>query len=329
MTTVIALAKRALTACSTRDGFIAGTHHFVDLWARDSLFAAWATSDPVTVNTFFRFQRSDGAIPYRIFRRHGHVWPNFHSVQSGGFVPDGGLMAVIAATRFGKRFQHDIDKALIYYKHRFEDQLISEWFQCEWADAVLKVGKTLYTNVLYWKATGDSTIKKKINETFWNGEFFADWVDYKRQDYFASHPNMLAIVWGLATQKQAESILRFARKHCWNGWALRSNVPHYPWWRIPIQNHLVGLSDYCNGLYWLQPGILYAVSLKKTGSHREANAALRSIGEKIIEFNGVFEVYEKSGHPVRRLLYRSEEPFAWSAGLFLWAHSIIVQNKKQ
>lgn len=327
MTTAIAIAKRVLDACVTNDGIIAGTHHFVDLWARDSLFAAWATHDPKTVETFFRFQRRDGAVPYRIFRRCGCLWPNFRSVQSGGFVPDGGLMAVIAAKQHGKRFRHNIDKALRFYAHRFGDNLISEWFQCEWADAVLKVGKMFYTNLLYWKATGDTRVKRLLNETFWNGQYFADWVDYKRQDYFASHPNMLAIVWGLANRKQAESILRFAKKYCWNGWALRSNHPGYPWWRIPVQNHLVGLSDYHNGLLWLQPGILYAVALYKTGAQKEANIVFENISKKIEEYDGVYEVYEKNGKPVRRLFYRAEEPFAWSAGLFLWADSII--RKKQ
>lgn len=314
------IAKRELAQCVTPDGIIAGRHHFVDLWARDSLFAAWAVGEPKTVETFFRFQRGDGAIPYRIFRRFGRLWPNFRSVQSGGFVPDGGLMAVIAAKQYGRRFQHNIDKALGFYTHRFGDNLILEWFQCEWADAVLKVGKTLYTNLLYWKATGDKKIKDKINETFWNGEFFADWVDWRRQDYFASHPNMLAIVWGLATQKQAESILRFTGEYCWNGWTLRSNYPRYPWWRIPVQNHLVGLSDYHNGLLWLQPGILYAVALQKTGAKKEANIVFENISKKIEEYNGVYEVYEKNGKPVRRLFYRAEEPFAWSAGLLIWAY---------
>lgn len=302
------------------EGFLAGLHHFVDLWARDSLFVAWSVGDRSTIETFFRFQRKDGAIPYRIFRRFGRLWPNFRSLQSGGFVPDGGLMVIIAAKKYGKKYKKQIDKARDFYTTKFGNDLISEWFQCEWADAVLKVGKTLYTNVLYWKATEDKKIKKKINETFWNGEFFADWVDYKRQDYFASHPNMLAIIFDLATRNQAQSILQYAKKHCWNGWTLASNFPRYPWWRIPIQNYFVGMRDYANGMVWLQPGILYAVALHKVGQKQEASHVFKKISEKIIEYNGVYEVYEKNGAPVRRFFYKSEHPFAWSAGLFVWAY---------
>src|SRR5512135_3468457 len=93
------IAKKALEACTTPDGIIAGTHHFVDLWARDSLFASFgapAADAERTIETFLRFGRPDGMIPYRIFRRAG-LFANFRSVQSGGLVPDGGLMAVIAA----------------------------------------------------------------------------------------------------------------------------------------------------------------------------------------------------------------------------------------
>ncbi len=43
------------------------------------------------------------------------------------------------------------------------------------------------------------------------------------------------------------------------------------------------------------------------------------MAEKIVEYENVHEVYEKNGKPVRRALYVSEVPFAWSAGLFVKA----------
>ena len=127
-------ARHALQQCSTSQGIIAGTHHFVDLWARDSLFATFgsdASSAKTTIGTFLKFQRNDG--------------------------------------------------------------------------------KTLYTNILYWRALGDlgeklkqQVIGQKIRDTFWNGRYFSDWTDWKRQDYFASHPNMLAIVFGLTNTTETK-----------------------------------------------------------------------------------------------------------------------------
>ncbi len=325
-------ARRALDQCVRREGIIAGNHHFVDLWARDSLFATFGAdvqSAQRTIKTFLRYQRRDGLIPYRIFRRGGMLVPNFRSLQSGGLVPDGGLMTMIATGQLRDKtflYKHalQIQKSIGWYRRTYGHGLIAEWFQCEWADAVLKVGKTLYTNVLYWTATRDVHIKQKINDTFWNSDYFADWADWKRQDFFASHPNMLAIVFDLATKDQSKKILAYAKKHCWNGWALQENYPAYPWWRIPIQNYLAGMGDYHNrGVIWLQPTILYAVALKKTGKIKEARDVFGKISEKIVEHRGVYEIYEKNGKPVRRLFYQAEHPFAWSSGLYLWAQQQI------
>lgn len=322
------IATNDVTACVVDSGITAGTRHFVDLWARDSLFAAFGAPPELaktTIETFLKFQRDDGLIPYRIFRRGNMLLPNFRSIQSGGIVPDGGLMTIIAAQQFKNKYRKQVQRARAWYKNTFGDGLIFEWFQCEWADAVLKVGKTLYTNVLYWEATKSPGIRAKINETFWNGRYFADWVDYRRQDYFASHPNMLAIIFGLATKNQAENILTVA-KTCWQGFTLHSNLPAYPFWRIPVQNYLVGIPDYHNGCLWLQPGILYAVALHKYGRVAEAKKVLGAVAGKIVEYNGVYELYEKNGRPVRRLFYKAEHPFAWSAGLFLWARNVIYNR---
>lgn len=347
------IAKKALRACVTRDGVVAGTHHFVDLWARDSLFAtlganASGMSDmsKKTIETFLRFQRDDGLIPFLIrrsalslgkyFGRHTYYdtpRAQFRSSQSGGVVPDGGVMTIIAAyalddKQFLQKHEQQLRHAIGWYKKKFGEDLITEWFQCEWADGVLKRGETLYTNILYWKALGDmgltqkqAAIGKLIRESLWNGAYFADWKGVFRHDYFASMGNLLAIIFGLTTRKESASIVSYIKEHCVSEFTVETNDPKYPYWRIPIQNYLVGLSDYHNrGCLWLQPGILYATALAKTGSKDEARARLLTIAEKIVEYNGVYEVYEKNGTPVDRFFYRSEEPYAWSAGLYLWAY---------
>ena len=368
------LAIQALLTCDTSLGFAAGTHHFVDLWARDSLFATFGANvsgmsrrSKMTISSFLTHQRSDGLIPYLVLRSrmtigkyfHKHSYyktpvPHFRSNQSGGIVMDGGLMAIIATrayvdssgdTRFLKENYTKLEHALVWYWKKFHTGMIREWFLCEWADAVLKIGNTLYTNVLYWKALGDMSwmakkLKKKaesdmyrvwqgkiyilVQQKFWNGVFFADWIDYARHDYIATHANMLAITFGLASKTQATSILAYAAKHCWNGWTLESNYPRYEWWRIPLLQRVVGMADYHNrGCMWLQPGIWYAVALARVGRKKEAKNVLGAIAQKIVEAQDVYEVFEKNGKPVRRLIYRSEGPFAWTAGLYVWAMNII------
>lgn len=369
------IATEALAACMSPVGFTAGTHHFVDLWARDSLFATFGANvsgfsaqSKVTIASFLSHTRSDGLVPYLILRsrmtigkyfQHHSYYPtpvaHFRSNQSAGLVPDGGLMAVIAMRqyveetgdiRFLRQYYRRLEWSLQWYWKKFHAGLIREWFLCEWADAVLKVGTTLYTNTLYWKALGDMAwmarrLGKKtdtrlygawqkriytlLQDKFWNGTFFADWIDYARHDYIATHPNMMAIVFGLASKKQAQSILGYAKKYCWNGWTLESNYPRYEWWRIPLLQRVVGMADYHNrGCLWLQPGIWYAIALEKAGRKKEARIVFAAISAKIVEAEDVYEVFEKNGTPVNRRIYRSEGPFAWSAGLYLWAYHILM-----
>lgn len=281
--------------------------------------------------------------------------PNFRSHQSGGMVMDGGLLMVIAFCEYMKHTDDmpflrmhypSLIRAMQWYTRRFDQNLISEWFLCEWADAVLKVGKTLYTNVLYVKALQDMSqlagimkqmkdrhyflhysrnIQKSFVHTFWNGTYLSDWYDYKRQDYFASHANFLAILYNLVDQKQALSIVDYTNMYCSLDFTMETNYPLYPLWRIGPLQLMVGMGDYHNrGCLWLQPGITYAISLWNVGRKQEAKIYLAKIARQIIKHKGVYEVYEKDGSPVRRIFYVSEHPFAWSSGLYLWAYYILT-----
>lgn len=371
----IQIAKRALGRCVTPLGIIAGNHHFIDVWARDSLFASLGANvsglskdSQKTLETFLSYQRHNDLIPFLIrrdrltigkyFGRHSY-YPRpkaqFRSSQSFGLVPDGGLMTVIAAEQYIDSSHDDafldinyplLKNAMRWYTQKFGTELIREWFQCEWADAVLKSGFTLYTNVLYWKALTDmATLAKRsqrprdatyfsqlstqvaaaIRQTLWNGTYFADWADwFGRHDYFSSHGNMLAIVFGLTNVRETDRILAIANRYCWNGWTLETNYPAYPPWLISPLNIITGLADYHNrGCLWLQPGILYSIALYRAGYSKDAHFVLSRIAKKINEYDDVYEVYDKSGEPLHRALYQSEHPFAWSAGLFLWASHIL------
>ena len=78
------------------------------------------------------------------------------------------------------------------------------------------------------------------------------------------------------------------------------------------------MGDYHNGLHWLWIGCIDAVAKFKANNHKQAKHLLFTIAKKIVEFEGVFEVYFE-GKPVKRLFYSSEQHFAWSSGLFVWA----------
>jgi glycogen debranching enzyme len=63
------ISEKDISFCKVEQGIVAGPHHFVDLWARDSFFATFGLYGkkdfPVfrqTIDTFLRFQRSDGLV---------------------------------------------------------------------------------------------------------------------------------------------------------------------------------------------------------------------------------------------------------------------------
>lgn len=164
------------------------------------------------------------------------------------------------------------------------------------------------------------TIYKKFHAEFWNGAYFVDFIDWKKQQYFASHQNFLAIIFGIATTKESLSILQIAKTHCLNTFTLHNVYPSYPFWRIPLPQILGGIPQYHNrGVLWLQPGITYAVALHRIGKRKEAKQLMEQIAKQIIKYKAVYEVYELDGSAVNRPLYKSEGPFAWSAGIFIWA----------
>ncbi|MFC1616846.1 amylo-alpha-1,6-glucosidase [Candidatus Margulisiibacteriota bacterium] len=221
-----------------------------------------------------------------------------------------------------------------------KDLLLEEGPYAGWADSLKKQGKVFYTNVLHFHAIScfaylcsksnkqklyekytskKDKIKSKINKTFWNGSFFIDWAHKHRHTYFSTDGNILAIVFELANKNQAKKIQNciheFDLDH---GFSTQTNYPKYHnrhvyWPFFPLK-----LEDYHNGLVWLWIGCVDVVAKKIAGNNKAAYALLLKIAKKIIESKGIYEVYHNN-KPVNRFFYRSEQGFAWSSGLFIWA----------
>jgi glycogen debranching enzyme len=221
------------------------------------------------------------------------------------------------------------------------DLLMEEGFYASWADSLRKKGKVLYTNVLFFQALASLSalsarlgrkqdslyysslakrLREKINQAFWNGRYYSDWIDAKRYDYFSTDGNLLAILSGLADRKQGLSIQRCIEDFRLNEPPTKTNYPSYPSKLLSHIDSWVGIGDYHNGMSWLWLGCLDVVCKRKLGLKAESHRLLSRISGTIIRHNGVYEVYEPDGKPVSRLIYRAEQPFAWSSGLYLWAY---------
>jgi len=231
-----------------------------------------------------------------------------------------------------------------------EDRLINEGFFSNWMDTIFKSGEVLYTNVLHANALSSfaeisekldkkseaehfyglhRNLKEKINSEFWEGDHYFDWIrKRKKYNYFDTIGNLLAIYFGIADEEKATKIFDFCTKQLAKQKVklLFTNYPKYPIYRLsPTRFFSLSLGYQNNEYEWLWIHSFYAQALNKMGKKAKALQVLGNISDVIVKYNGVYEVYNH-GKPVEKLFFRSEVPFAWSAGVFIYAHSKIMKD---
>jgi glycogen debranching enzyme len=358
------IALRDLRACYGDKGIFAGLHHFKDYWARDSFFAslgALAAGDNDIVRKslelFLEAERR-GQLPLRVGRKMHEVHlgykkrrPIYTTDKNEHHSTDQNSLFIICLAEYVKKngsglVEKNIDKIKRIMDWNFTqdkdgDLLIEEGPYCSWADSIRKKGKVLYTNTCHIHAMKcmvelgfkdyqqkHAAAKKLLNEIFWSGEHYQDWIDGDRHyNYFSTDGNMLAILWGLADKAKAKHIEEASHIFDLHDVPSRCVHPDYPKSYAYFPLKLIGLGDYHNGLSWIWLGSINALAKYRIGMKEEARELMEKISELIERFGTVYEVYGKDGKPVKRLIYRSERPFAWSSGLFVYAHTEIYGKK--
>ncbi len=226
--------------------------------------------------------------------------------------------------------------------------LINEFFGANWSETALKHGEIMFTNVCYYKALVDFSalssiikektnekkyadmakkLKKELNRKFWNNSYYIDWIDSKKQNYFSSTGNVLAIVWGIADKKKSVKIQQFIKKNKLDKVPMMTNYPKYPFHKIFLINSIFGMPGYHNGLSWPWIGCFDAIAKNKMGMKKQAKNELRRIAKLICDYNTSSEVYNDKGKRVETLFYSSEDRFSWTAGMFVFAFHEIIKKK--
>lgn len=248
---------------------------------------------------------------------------------------------------FAKKYFKSLRKSIEWVSKYRKDFLLYERPYSGWEDSLNIKGYTIYNNVLYHEALKvfsfickiinenrsaniffkrAEEVKKKINWQFWNGEYYCSFVNKKKHNYFSTTGNLLAIYFGVADKSQAKKIEKNIDKFGINEYVPSlTNFPKYPKIFIFTPFSLIGLSDYHNGLCWLWLGCLNVITKARTGLKKEAMKLLYKISNIIIKYGGIYEIYEQSGKPVKRFLYKSEEDFSWAASFFILAYKEVHQ----
>ncbi|OQB06701.1 MAG: hypothetical protein BWY19_00051 [bacterium ADurb.Bin212] len=230
-----------------------------------------------------------------------------------------------------------------------KDGLIEEGYLANWMDHTKKKGQTLINNVLYYGALKQfvelnnqlgncevaaryqQNLEKtamKIDELFWNEDYYIDWVDGRKHHYLDTAGNLLAIIFGLTDASKSKMILERIKQYQGKTFIPKANYPYYKKRIIQPQLFLAGLADYGGYRIWI--GALCALAWHLTGDLTMAHRTLANIAKSINEFGAVYEIYTPYGHPIKRWpAYKNEVPFAWSCGLFVWATSKIYPESKE
>jgi hypothetical protein len=217
-----------------------------------------------------------------------------------------------------------------------KDLLIEEGYYANWEDTTLWKGNILYTNVLFYKALTDfahllkhiknkehlkyldlsKKLNKKINSVFWNKEFYSKSPEAK--NYISIGANMLAIIYRIANREKAKKIFNSLKKeHLLEEIPMKSSYPRYPTYRTSLLK-----SKYQNSYGWGWVSCLAIVAMSETGLKKQAREHLKELEDLIVKSRGLAEIYEDK-RPVNNFLIKTEQPFAWSSGLFILAKNSV------
>ncbi|MFH1399333.1 MAG: amylo-alpha-1,6-glucosidase [Candidatus Woesearchaeota archaeon] len=312
-----------------------------------------------TLITLLNHQNRDGQIPMRIgdyfflpklIGLRQATRARYKDDKANSYPTDQNSLLIITARKYLEQthnlqvLEHaypQLQKAIEWNITQAPHQLIEENPYASWTDSVKKRGKVLYTNTLHCQAIKDMAfiaqkvgqdrthflklhrqVKTLLNQQFWNGKYYNDWITNAPNSTFSTDGNLLAILFNIASHAQAASIQRCISHFKINTIPSITNYPQYRFWETTIINRIVGLGAYHNGLSWLWLGALDVIAKKKMGKRKQAQALFQKIARIITKHKAVYEVYDSQGNPFKSL-YRSEHPFAWNAALFLSAAKAI------
>ena len=353
-------AVEVLKICSTKNGLYAsgGKSGYASVWARDSMISMIGASYDSgqfrdvfkkSLETLAGHQSKRGQIPndVDIFEKSRKEVTYATIDSSLWFVLGEYHYKKIFGAKLWKRHGKNIENAMnwVEFQDSGEDMMPEQQPTSDWQDCFPhKYGHTINTQALYYSAlsaTGRKKIirkfRKQINKYLWNGSYFLPWhwKDHEKysekENWFDSLGNMLAIVAGLATRKQAGSILDFVeKKKIAEPYPMKAIYPTIkrgsPEWNEYFQASIAGIpNNYLNGGIWPFIGGFYVCALVEAGRKKEAETEL----ENLARVNRLGKVYEwdfnEWVHPLTKIPEGGRHQ-AWSAGCYLLAYHAVIKN---
>lgn len=247
---------------------------------------------------------------------------------------------------FARRHLAQAEKALGYIEanHLVEGLVDKQPPFSDWADSIRREGKVAPTNVYYILALKGlanwsrllkledkaktyearaTAATQRFNEHFWL-EDKKHILNFDGNSVIAADANLLPIVHGIVSVERARQILDTLRKTpLWSPMPGRAAWPDYDSSLKGSNLKWAGIPDYFDGMHWIWITTLAARAEAAVGNHDAALKLMHQLAQRISADGAIHEVYtpDSKGRlkPVRRAIYKAEEPFTWSSAMYLEA----------
>ncbi len=224
---------------------------------------------------------------------------------------------------------------------------------CLWFEAVRKMEHMLknISQSEEFNLPSSKKIHQKIQKIFWKNDlilfedtnkpssYFVDYVTFEGevQPYFDLAGNMLAVLFGVTDKEQAERIIEivdYSRLHpplepVGEKLLHPCVYPRYPFWKVRPIRFITAAPNYQNGISWSWLEALVIAAKLKSNKESSATQDLKRFSKVIVENKEIHETYNLDGSPYDSFLWRSAVPFAWGAGLFLWANKFLEKKSSK
>ena len=353
-------AKETVRLCSTQYGLYAsgGKKGYKGVWARDSmitLIGATSADDEFkhlfkkSILTLRKHQSHMGQIPNAVLKlKAKNPQVDFKSIDSS-------LWYVIGQYIYKKRFreahlfdesEHSIKNAVkwVMYRDVGEDVTLEQLSTTDWQDAFPnKYGTVISTQALYCKVLElikdkkrHEKLKREVNsyedDDLWNGKFYwaYRWKNHNKYKeigkWFDSFGNLIAIIFDLADDKKAKSIIDYIQKHNINRpYPVKSIFPSIKrgseYWEDYYLDAGASPNHYLNGGIWPYLGGFYVLALIKMKQFKKAEKELKILAESNLKSH----VFPEWIDPITKATYGVYQ--AWSAGTYMWAYNSLKSKK--
>lgn len=231
---------------------------------------------------------------------------------------------------FLQHFAKGFERALDFVLASRKDGLLSQPAFSDWQDSARREGESFYLNVLFYRVLRrlqnlgvEWAMREDLNgwrDRLWKA-FFSEKSGLFRSQVGREQVSLETQIWcieenlfaPLISQEKLWENLR--KSDLWNPLPGRPVWPDYPKNEVSWTTKTVGLRHYHDRFYWswlLGESLKVARLMKSSVDAARIEAELERLATKHETIHEIYEMDQRL-EPVKRALYRSEQPFSWGA----------------